>query len=69
MGDGLKPVSSTLERSGLLKSGGGWYDQGISDAVGNDGDKLDVLAQDVDIADIFTDWPVTVTYYANGKGL
>jgi glycerophosphoryl diester phosphodiesterase len=30
---------------------------------------LDVLAQDVGIEGIFSDWPATVTYYANCKGL
>ena len=30
---------------------------------------LDVLAGDVDILDIFSDWPATVTYYANCMGL
>jgi glycerophosphoryl diester phosphodiesterase len=70
--NGLKLITWTLERSGLLKSGGGWYYQGISDAVDNDGDMLtllDVLAQDVGISGIFSDWPATVTYYANCKGL
>ena len=68
----LKMIAWTLERSGLLKSGGGWYYQGISDAIDNDGDMLellDVLAQDVGIEGIFSDWPATVTYYANCKGL
>jgi glycerophosphoryl diester phosphodiesterase len=30
---------------------------------------LDVLAQDVKIRGIFSDWPATVTYYANCVGL
>jgi len=30
---------------------------------------LDVLAQDVGIIGIFSDWPATVSYYANCKGL
>ena len=53
-------------------SGGGWYYQTISDITNNDGDMLellDVLAQDVGIKGIFSDWPATVTYYANCKGL
>lgn len=65
-------ITWTLERSGLLKSGGGWYYQTIKDAINNDGDMyelLDVLAQDVKIKGIFSDWPATVTYYANCKGL
>ena len=30
---------------------------------------LDVLARDVGIIGIFSDWPATVTYYANCFGL
>jgi glycerophosphoryl diester phosphodiesterase len=57
----------TLDRSGPLKSGGGWYFQSITDVTDNDGvyyELLDVLAQDVGILGIFSDWPATVTYYA-----
>jgi glycerophosphoryl diester phosphodiesterase len=70
--NGLKLITWTLERSGLLQSGGGWYYQSITNATDNDGDMLvllDVLAQDVGIEGIFSDWPATVTYYANCKGL
>jgi glycerophosphoryl diester phosphodiesterase len=69
---GLNLITWTLERSGLLASGGGWYYQTIGDITDNDGDMLvllDVLAQDVGIKGIFSDWPATVTYYANCKGL
>jgi glycerophosphoryl diester phosphodiesterase len=69
---GLDIITWTLERSGLLKDGGGWYYQSITDAIDNDGDKLevlDVLAQDVGILGIFSDWPATVTYYANCMNL
>lgn len=69
---GLKIITWTLERSGLLNSGGGWYYQTIAKAINNDGDALvllDVLAQDVGISGIFSDWPGTVTYYANCMGL
>ena len=69
---GLNLITWTLERSGLLANGGGWYYQSITDATNNDGDMLvllDVLAQDVGIKGIFSDWPATVTYYANCKGL
>jgi glycerophosphoryl diester phosphodiesterase len=68
----LNLITWTLERSGLLATGGGWYYQSISDITNNDGDMLvllDVLAQDVGIKGIFSDWPATVTYYANCKGL
>ena len=69
---GLDIITWTLERSGLLKDGGGWYYQSVSDAINNDGDMLevlDVLAKDVGIIGIFSDWPATVTYYANCMGL
>jgi glycerophosphoryl diester phosphodiesterase len=69
---GFSLITWTLERSGLLRSGGGWYYQSVTDAIDNDGDAmvlLDVLAQDVGIRGIFSDWPATVTYYANCKGL
>jgi glycerophosphoryl diester phosphodiesterase len=69
---GLKLIAWTLERSGLLSSGGGWYYQTVTPAIDNDGDMLtvlDVLAKDVGIEGIFSDWPATVTYYANCMGL
>jgi len=69
---GLNIITWTLERSGPLKDGGGWYYQTITDAVTGDGtmyELVDVLAQDVGVAGIFSDWPATVTYYANCLGL
>lgn len=47
---GLDLIAWTVERSGPLNNGGGWYHQSISDAINNDGDTftvIDVLAQDV----------------------
>ncbi|MCO7226912.1 glycerophosphodiester phosphodiesterase family protein [Pleionea sp. CnH1-48] len=69
---GLDIITWTIERSGLLKDKGGWYYQTTSEVINNDGDMfevLDVLAQDVGILGIFSDWPATTTYYANCKGL
>ncbi|ARE41450.1 Glycerophosphoryl diester phosphodiesterase [Rhodovulum sp. P5] len=69
---GLKMITWTLERSGPLASGGGWYFQSIEGVTDNDGvyfELLDVLAQDVGIVGMFSDWPATVTYYANCMGL
>ncbi|WP_375230852.1 glycerophosphodiester phosphodiesterase family protein [Roseobacter sp. S98] len=69
---GLNIITWTLERSGPLDTGGGWYFQTITDAVKNDGaylQVLDVLAQDVGVVGVFSDWPATVTYYANCMGL
>jgi glycerophosphoryl diester phosphodiesterase len=71
-GAGLDIITWTLERSGPLKDGGGSYYQTVSEAIDNDGDMLDVLdvlAQQVGIRGIFSDWPATVTYYANCMGL
>lgn len=65
---GLEIITWTLERSGPLDTGGGWYYQSISEAIDNDGDMmqaLHVLAQDVGVKGVFSDWPATVTYYAN----
>lgn len=65
-------IAWTLERSGPLGSGGGWYFQSVSDVVTDDSDylvALDVLAQDVGVEGVFSDWPATVTYYANCMGL
>ncbi|MEM9683397.1 MAG: glycerophosphodiester phosphodiesterase family protein [Pseudomonadota bacterium] len=65
---GLKIITWTLERSGPLTTGGGWYYQSIKEATTSDGTVyvlLDVLAQDVGVEGIFSDWPATVTYYAN----
>lgn len=69
---GLGIITWTLERSGLLTDGGGWYYQSIAKVTNNPGDMmevLDILAKDVGIRGIFSDWPATVTYYANCKGL
>jgi glycerophosphoryl diester phosphodiesterase len=69
---GLKIITWTLERSGPLGKGGGWYYQSVKDATTSDGvmyELLDVLAQDVGIEGIFSDWPATVTYYASCMGL
>ncbi|HAG93749.1 MAG: glycerophosphodiester phosphodiesterase [Pseudomonadales bacterium] len=69
---GLDIITWTLERDGPLSGGGGWYHQSIRDAINNDGDTLrvlHVLAQDVGVIGVFSDWPATTTYYANCMGL
>jgi glycerophosphoryl diester phosphodiesterase len=69
---GLDLITWTLERSGPLATGGGYYFQSVTKAIDNDGDTfelLDVLAQKVGVRGVFSDWPATVTYYANCKGL
>ncbi|KDO27121.1 hypothetical protein SPRG_07832 [Saprolegnia parasitica CBS 223.65] len=66
---GLKLISWTLERSGVVAiSHGGWYYQTVNDLVNREGDvleALDVLFRQVGISGLFSDWPATVTYYAN----
>lgn len=69
---GLDLITWTLERSGPLASGGGYYYQSVRPSIDNDGDVfqlLDVLAKDVGVLGVFSDWPATVTYYANCMGL
>lgn len=64
----LDIIAWTLERSGPLNNGGGWYYQSVRPAITKDGDMmvmLDVLAKDVGVLGVFSDWPATVTYYAN----
>ncbi|MCW8194874.1 glycerophosphodiester phosphodiesterase [Proteobacteria bacterium 005FR1] len=78
---GLKIIAWSLERSGPLKNGGGWYYQTLNgelpnpetkepavDVIRREGDVyrvLDVLARDVGVLGVFSDWPATVTFYAN----
>ncbi|WP_269582743.1 glycerophosphodiester phosphodiesterase family protein [Roseibium sp. Sym1] len=69
---GLDIITWTLERSGPLGSGGGWYYQSINEAVDGDGRMLevvDVLAQEVGVKGIFSDWPATTSFYASCMGL
>ncbi|MBE95390.1 glycerophosphodiester phosphodiesterase family protein [Marinobacter sp.] len=68
---GLDMIAWTVERSGPLANGGGWYHQTITDAINNDGDVfnvIDVLARDVGVIGVFSDWPATTTFYANCMG-
>ncbi|AFU98820.1 glycerophosphodiester phosphodiesterase family protein [Simiduia agarivorans] len=69
---GLKMITWTLERSAPLENDGAWYHQSTDAVVNNDGDKLvslHVLAKDVGIIGIFSDWPATTTFYANCMNL
>ncbi len=66
---GLGLITWTLERSGVLADGNnGWYYQTFDSAVRREGDMLQalhVLAQDVGVMGVFSDWPATTTFYAN----
>jgi len=70
---GLDIITWTLERSGVLADGNnGFYYQTIDQAITRDGDLykvLDVLAKDVGILGVFSDWAAPVTFYANCMGL
>ncbi|MEM8957189.1 MAG: glycerophosphodiester phosphodiesterase family protein [Pseudomonadota bacterium] len=69
---GLNLITWTIERSGPLALGGGWYYQSIADITDSDGvmyEYIDALAQDVGVKGIFSDWPATVSYYASCMGL
>ncbi|MCO6381611.1 glycerophosphodiester phosphodiesterase family protein [Oceanicola sp. 502str15] len=69
---GLNLITWSLERSGPLASGGGWYYNSTNEITDSDGDiyeLVDTLAQDVEVEGIFSDWPATVTFYANCMGL
>nr|WP_246548679.1 glycerophosphodiester phosphodiesterase family protein [Ancylobacter oerskovii] len=65
---GLGLISWSLERSGPLKDGGGYYYQSVKPVIDRDGDTLallDVLARDIGVIGVFSDWPATTTFYAN----
>jgi glycerophosphoryl diester phosphodiesterase len=70
---GLELVAWSLERSGTLGAGqNGWYYQSIDTALRGDSDVLkvlDVLARQVQVRAVFSDWPATTTFYANCTGL
>lgn len=68
---GLDIITWSLERSGPLarvNATGDYYYATFGSAIDNDGDLytvIDVLAQHVGVIGLFSDWPATVTYYAN----
>lgn len=71
---GLGIIAWTIERSGPLADivNNPFYYSTVLDAVNNDGDVfnvIDVLAKDVGVAGIFSDWPATTSYYASCMGL
>lgn len=70
---GLDVIAWTVERSGLLADGNnGFYFQTFDSAIRREGDLLtvlDVLARDIGVIGVFSDWPATTTFYANCAGL
>ena len=73
---GFRIITWTFERAdlrrGASKAGFYYYFDPLGLAIQKDSDMykaLDVLARKVGIVGIFSDWPATVTYYANCMGL
>ena len=69
---GLELIGWSLERDGPLHKGGGFYHKSIKSAIDRDGDTLtvlDVLAKQVGVRAMFSDWPATTTFYANCMGM
>lgn len=66
---GLDIIAWSLERSGILADGNnGFYVQTVDPAIRREGDilkVLDVMARDVGVRAVFSDWPATTTFYAN----
>lgn len=63
---GLDIITWTLERTGPGLDG--WYWQSVAENDLDDGDKfalLQVLAEDVGVLGVFSDWPATTTFFAN----
>jgi len=55
-----------------LHKGCGFYHSSIKSAVDRDGDMLtvlDVLAKQVGVRGMFSDWPATTTFYAGCMGM
>jgi glycerophosphoryl diester phosphodiesterase len=72
-GAGLDIIAWTVERSGNLAApNNGFYYRSIDSAITREGDVMeviDVLARDVGVRGIFSDWPATVSFYAGCAGL
>jgi glycerophosphoryl diester phosphodiesterase len=69
---GLDLIGWSLERDGPLNKGGGFYHRSIKAAIDRDGDTLtvlDVLAKQVGVRAMFSDWPATTKFYANCMGM
>ena len=69
---GLDLIGWSLERDGPLSKGGAFYHQSVKPAIDRDGDTLtvlDVLAKQVGVRGMFSDWPATTTFYASCTGM
>ncbi|SPO07571.1 related to glycerophosphoryl diester phosphodiesterase family protein [Cephalotrichum gorgonifer] len=69
---GFGIVAWSAERSGPISAASTYYYSTVKDIMNNDGDYFNlfhVLAQEVGIIGLFSDWSAPVTYYANCFGL
>jgi glycerophosphoryl diester phosphodiesterase len=70
---GLDIIAWTLERSGnLAAASNGFYYRTIDSAITREGDVMevvDVLAREVGVRGIFSDWAATVSFYAGCAGI
>jgi glycerophosphoryl diester phosphodiesterase len=69
---GLDLIGWSLERDGPLNKGGGFYHSSVKPVIDRDGDTLtvlDVLAKQVGVRGMFSDWPATTTFYASCMGM
>lgn len=69
---GLDLIAWSLERDGPLNKGGGFFHRSVRAAIDRDGDTLtalDVMARQVGVRGVFSDWPATTTFYASCTGL
>lgn len=69
---GLDLIGWSLERDGPLNKGGAFYHSSVKAAIDRDGDTLtvlDVLAKQVGVRGMFSDWPATTTFYASCMGM
>lgn len=65
---GLNIIAWSLERSRPLSDGADWYYQTLPTLARSDAvvlQLLDVLARDVGVIGVFSDWPATTTFYAS----
>ena len=61
---GLRLITWSLERSPI----DGWYYQGLSKKLKHEGDiffLIEALDKEVGVEAIFSDWPASVSFYAN----
>jgi glycerophosphoryl diester phosphodiesterase len=69
---GLDLIGWSLERDGPLNKGGAFYHSSVKPVIDRDGDiltVLDVLAKQVGVRGMFSDWPATTTFYASCMGM